>query len=59
MAAGVKKLILADPGRPDFKEFMQNSIKLYKTAVEELPGSINGKKTYLLSVEQNKQQITK
>ena len=59
MTAGVKKLILADPGRPDFKELMQNSIKSYKTVIEELPGSVNGKKTYLLSIEQNKQQITK
>jgi predicted nicotinamide N-methyase len=54
MTAGVKKLILADPGRPDFKELMQNSMKLHKAVVEELPGSVNGKKTYLLSIEQNK-----
>lgn len=51
MVAGVKKLILADPGRPDFKEFMKNSIELYQAEVEILPGSINGKKTYLMTIE--------
>lgn len=59
MIAGVKKIILADPGRPDFKELMKESMDFYQAELEILPGSINGKKTYLMSIEQKKQQPIK
>jgi len=60
MKAGIKKIILADPGRPNFKECMQNSMKFYQeeVKVDVLPGSINGKKTYLMSIEKNKEDRT-
>ncbi len=56
LAAKVGKIILADPGRPDFKELMLKLTTSYKVQVEILPGSANGKKTYLLSIEQNLQE---
>ena len=50
-SAGVKEILLADPGRPDFKDFMKKSRDLYQAEVKMLPGSVNGKETYLLSLK--------
>lgn len=48
--AGVQSLIIADPGRPDFDSVLENCTNSYQTDVYTLPGSINGKRTQLLSV---------
>jgi len=45
----VKHVLIADPGRPDFQECHNYCTKRYKTELIELPGSVNGKTTKLLS----------
>lgn len=43
------QILIADPGRPDFYDCHTYSAKHYKTELIELPGSVNGKSTKLLS----------
>ena len=50
ISSGVKKIILADPGRPDFKEMIEELAPHYKIETEILPGSINGKQTFFVSI---------
>jgi predicted nicotinamide N-methyase len=46
----VKQVLIADPGRPDFYDYQTHCAKHNKTKLIELPGSVNGKSTKLLSV---------
>lgn len=48
-AAGVRQVILADPGRPGFTDFHAHCIQRYRAELFELPGTVNGKTTRVLS----------
>ncbi|MCK5688753.1 methyltransferase domain-containing protein [Myxococcota bacterium] len=47
--AKLKHILIADPGRPDFDDCHAYCVEHCKTELIELPGSINGKTTQLLS----------
>jgi predicted nicotinamide N-methyase len=47
--ANVERILIADPGRPDFYDCYESCSKDWKTEMIKLPGSINGKETKLLS----------
>lgn len=49
-AANVQRILLADPGRPDFSDCYAYCEQRYKTDLLKLPGSVNGKITQVLSV---------
>ena len=53
LLSGVKMILLADPGRPDFKEAASLLLQKYKGNLTPLKGSINGKVTYVLSLYEN------
>ena len=48
-ASGVQKVIIADPGRPDFEEGLFRCQEFSKVVLKKLPGSPNGKTTTLLT----------
>ena len=43
-------ILIADPGRPDFQDCCDYTTQKHPTEIFELPGSVNGKTTLLLSV---------
>ncbi len=45
----VNHVLIADPGRPDFDDFHKHCEEHYKTELFQLPGSVNGKTTKLVS----------
>ncbi len=47
--ADIGHIIIADPGRPDFDDCHAYCVQHYNTELIELPGSINGKTTQVLS----------
>ena len=49
--AGVEKIVIADPGRPDFEEELPQCRQFCEMEILELPGSINGKTTQLLKAK--------
>ncbi len=44
-----KHVLIVDPGRPDFFAYHKYCASNYKTELIDLPGSVNGKTTKLLS----------
>jgi len=49
MEAGVGKVWIADPGRPDFEDHLLQCRSFCKVELNELPGTVNGRATTLLS----------
>lgn len=50
LEAGVSKILIGDPGRPDFDELVENCSSLFNTEVYQLPKTKNGKITNLLII---------
>lgn len=50
LSSGVQKVFIGDPGRPDFEDFLNLCSQSYKTSLNKLPKSKNGKVTNLLTV---------
>ncbi len=49
--AGVKRILIADPGRPNFQDCCEYSKKSFDVSLIALPGCENGKTTQLLSAQ--------
>ena len=49
--ADVKKILIVDPGRPDFKHLSTRCVALFQSKTLQLPGSVNGKTTNLLTLQ--------
>ena len=47
--SNVNRIIIGDPGRPDFYDCHAYCTKQFKSELLQLPGSINGKATHVLS----------
>jgi predicted nicotinamide N-methyase len=52
-AAGVRRILIADPGRPSFNDLYESCTRMPNTQMLELPGSVNGKQTKLLVCQSN------
>lgn len=50
-SSSVKNIIIADPGRPDFKNLYQSVEQKFVTQRKELQGSVNGKSTNIMHVK--------